>query len=150
MMQLMETMKNLAAMAGYIITLTTLFGLVCKPIRESILNKFTQTSQIKEILEALQDLNDQVKSLNEELNKQVKELRSSIIEIEAQQQDDIEATKCSLRNTITHLYYKYTRIGEIPALERENVSMLCKAYFALGGNSYVQSCYEEIMDLPTC
>lgn len=138
MTEIFTAMKDLAAMAGYIITIITLIGLICKPIRESIINKLTQSNQNKEILEAIQ-----------ELKEQMREVKQSLSVLEKQQQNDSEATKCSLRNTITHLYYKYTRIGEIPPLERENVSMLCKAYFALKGNSYVQACYEELMDLPT-
>lgn len=138
MVDFLEAIKVLAAMAGYIITIITLVGLICRPIRENIIKKFSQDNQNKEVLDAIK-----------ELNNEVKELKISINKLEDQQKDDCEATRCALRNTITHLYYKYTKIGEIPALERENVSMLCRAYFALKGNSYVQGCYEELMDLPT-
>lgn len=131
-------MKDVAAMAGYIITLITLFTLICKPIRERVIEKITQVNQNQELCESIKELKEQVEGLQKSLER-----------LEQQREKDTEAMKCSLRNTITHLYYKYMRIGEIPPLERENISMLYKSYESLNGNSYVHTCYEELMDLPT-
>lgn len=134
----MLVMKDIAAMAGYIITLITLFGIVCKPIRKKILNSVAQINQDKDLRESIEGLKNQVTGLQNSLKK-----------LESDREKENEAMKCSLRNTLTHLYYKYSRIGEVPPLERENISMLYNAYISLNGNSYVKNCYEELMDLPT-
>lgn len=134
----MIAMKDIAAMAGYIITLITLFGIICKPIRKRILDSVGQINQDKELRASIEELKDQVAGLQNSFKK-----------LETDREKENEAMKCSLRNTLTHLYYKYSRIGEVPPLERENISMLYNAYISLNGNSYVKNCYEELMDLPT-
>lgn len=136
----METIKNLAAFASYIITFCTLVGLLCKPAREFFVKKLTHDRQTKEILDAIAALRDDIAALKLQVNNNTE--KQAALE---------EALKCSLRNTITHLYYKYKKQGSIPALEKENFVFLCKAYFGLNGNSYVKdTCYEEIMELPVC
>jgi len=136
----METIKNLAAFASYIITFCTLVGLLCKPVREYFVKKITHDTQTKEILDAIADLRNDIKAL-----------RAQVDSDSEKQKALEEAEKCSLRNTITHLYYKYQKQGSIPALEKENFALLCKAYFGLNGNSYVKdTCYDETMSLPVC
>ena len=49
-----------------------------------------------------------------------------------------------LRNTITHLYFKYKVDKKIPHFEKENVMYLYARYEALGGNSYVKGIVREI------
>lgn len=136
----METLKNLAAFASYIITFFTLFGLLCKPVREYFIKRLSHDTQTKEILRAIA-----------ELKEEIHEIRVRVDNNSEKQKALEEAEKCSLRNTITHLYYKYQKQGSIPALEKENFALLCKAYFGLKGNSYVKdTCYEETMSLPVC
>lgn len=134
----MVTLKIIATGASYLITLSTLFTLACKPVRTFFANKFSHEAQTKELLASIADLKADVEKINQKLD-QHREAQAALE----------EAEKCSLRNTITHLYYKYKLKGSIPALEKENFDRLCKAYFGLNGNSYVRDvCFEEIMDLP--
>lgn len=136
----MEALKLIATAASYLITLCTLFGIACKPVRNFFLQKFSHETQTKELIESIAELKADIKVVNEKLDQYNN--KQAALE---------EAEKCNLRNTITHLYYKYKPLGAIPPLEKENFERLCKAYFGLHGNSYVKdTCYEEIMTLPIC
>lgn len=136
----METLKLIATAASYLITLCTLFGIFCKPIRTFFVKRFTHETQTKELLDSIAGIKADIELVNKKLD-QYSEKQAALE----------EAEKCNLRNTITHLYYKYKLKGSIPALEKENFDRLCKAYFGLNGNSYVKdTCYEEIMELPIC
>lgn len=50
-----------------------------------------------------------------------------------------------LRNTITHLYYKYLPDKAMPYYERENLISLYQQYAYLDGNSYIHDIYEEML-----
>lgn len=59
-----------------------------------------------------------------------------------------KALKCLLRSSITKIYYKYMDLGYIPQFERENVIYMHEQYKRMGGNSYVDEIYPEILKLP--
>lgn len=133
----METMKYAATLAGYITTILALLTLLCSPIRNAFI-KFLKYIRKEE----------EEESILHDILKELQSIKDDMIERKKNEEIERDALRCELRNTITHLYYKYMNIGEIPSLERENVSFLCNAYFSLDGNSYVRQCYEELMDLP--
>ena len=47
-----------------------------------------------------------------------------------------------IRNTITHIYFKYKDEKKIPHYEKENVLSLYGRYEELGGNSYIKTIIE--------
>ena len=51
-----------------------------------------------------------------------------------------------LRNTLTHIYFKYKDSKKIPHYEKENVMYLFEQYSSLGGNSYVKQIVDEIRE----
>lgn len=51
-----------------------------------------------------------------------------------------------LRNTITHIYFKYKDDKKIPQFEKENVLALYENYQKLGGNSYVHNVVDAIKE----
>ena len=59
-----------------------------------------------------------------------------------------KALKCLLRSAITKIYYKYNDLGYIPQFERENLIYMHEQYKRMGGNSYVDEIYPEILKLP--
>ena len=63
-------------------------------------------------------------------------------------QQQKKALKCLLRSAITKIYYKYNDLGYIPQFERENVIYMHEQYKRMGGNSYVDEIYPEILKLP--
>ena len=52
----------------------------------------------------------------------------------------------TLRHEITLIYEKYRDKKEIPMRLRENLCILYEDYSKRGGNSYVKTIYEEMMD----
>ena len=54
--------------------------------------------------------------------------------------------KCLLRSEILRCYYKNKENKTIHQYELENLIKLYEAYKALGGNSFVQVVYEEILE----
>lgn len=139
----MDIIKCVAEYAGYIITIITLITLLSKNLRSALLSFINHKINDDKSKEQFNDLLNAIS----EIKAEVGDIK---VEMQRQRDEDIkesEAIKCSLRNTITHLYYKYKLIGSIPALERENLTFLFNAYKSLGGNSYVNQCYDELMDL---
>lgn len=51
-----------------------------------------------------------------------------------------------LRNTITHLYYKYLPEKAMPHYERQNLISLYNQYADLDGNSYIHGLYEIMLE----
>ena len=61
------------------------------------------------------------------------------------QQDVREAQKCSLRNDMLHIYYKCKDCKQIRQYELENFILLYKAYKRMGGNSFIDKIYKEVI-----
>ena len=61
------------------------------------------------------------------------------------QQDVREAQKCSLRNDMLHIYYKCKESKQIRQYELENFILLYRAYKRMGGNSFIDRIYEEVI-----
>lgn len=57
----------------------------------------------------------------------------------------INGMKCQLRSDMLHIYYQYKDSKEIRQYEFENFVYLYKAYKALGGNSFIDKIYKEVM-----
>lgn len=84
--------------------------------------------------------------------KEIKEAVSSCV-IADQKRDDIlrdqtKALKCILRGKLTDAHDKYTRIGSIPQKRREEAVEDYTMYKAMGGNSYIDVIYPELLELP--
>ena len=140
----MDAIKIIAEYAGYISTILALLTLMSKKVRSLLLDyineKVTQSrkkDQLDMIHQIISELKTEMVDLKDQINIQKK-----INELEK------DSIRCILRNTITHLYYKYSQRGSIPPLERENITYLYHAYLSLEGNSYISQCYEEVMSLP--
>lgn len=56
-----------------------------------------------------------------------------------------EGNKCQLRSELLRIYYHCVDKKEIRQYELENFIALYKAYKVLGGNSFIDRIYEEIM-----
>ena len=57
-----------------------------------------------------------------------------------------EALKCLIRSHMTNIYYRHAATCEIRQYEFENFSLLYKEYKVLGGNSFVDKIYEEVVE----
>ncbi len=54
-------------------------------------------------------------------------------------------TKCQLRSEMLRIYYHHKDTKRIRQYEVENFIMLYKAYKALGGNSFIDKIYKEVI-----
>lgn len=57
----------------------------------------------------------------------------------------INGMKCQLRSDMLHIYYQYKDTKKIRQYEIENFVYLYKAYKALGGNSFIDKIYKEVI-----
>ena len=113
--------KSLGIIASFIVTLITLF---------TLLSKRPKTAFRKIIKE-------EAKEANQEIEKELKDIKERV--------DSSEETDLAiLRNTITHIYFKYMNEKKIPHYEKENVIYLFARYRELGGNHYVKQIVSEI------
>ena len=56
-----------------------------------------------------------------------------------------EGMKCQLRSDMLTIYYHNREAKQIRQYELENFVKLYEAYKALGGNSFIDKIYEEVM-----
>lgn len=113
---------------GIIITLITFWSLVSKKPIE----KFKKM------------IRDESANANQDLKTGLSEIKSELIttnnRLNAAEQNDVAI----LRNTITHIYFKFKDQKKIPHYEKENVISLYERYRNLGGNSYIKNIVKEI------
>ena len=134
----MELITTIASWCGSISAIIALIVLIVKPLRNAFINWVTKTSNRDE-------LNAKIDNLTELVKKQVEQNENQKLELEKQS----NALLCSLRTSILSTYYQYHTSETIPILEKECFAKSCETYFAMGGNSFVHGCYDEIMKLPT-
>ena len=134
----MEYINTIASYCGSISAIIALIVLVVKPIRNKFVDWITKTSNRDE-------LNSKIDNLTELVEKQIEQNEQQKLELEKQS----DALMCSLRTSILSTYYQYHTSEAIPILEKECFAKSCEAYFSMNGNSFVHSCYDEIMKLPT-
>ena len=119
--QLFTILQSLGAVLGVILTIITFWGVVSKKPKEKIRNAF-----------------------REEAKEANKELINKINIIDQKMKNTDETNLAILRNTITHIYFKYKDSKKIPHYEKENVLYLYENYEKLNGNSYVKDIITNI------
>lgn len=134
----MENLNIIAGYCGSISAIIALVVLVVKPLRSKFVDWITKTSNRDE-------LNAKIDNLTELVEKQVEQNEQQRIELDKQS----EALMCSLRTSILSTYYAYYNKESIPLFEKECFAKSCETYFSMNGNSFVHTCYEEIMAKPT-
>lgn len=114
-------LKVAGSILGILITFITFFTLVSKRPRAALR---------KLIREEADGANKDIKKELESINKRVKGAE--------------ETDLAQIRNTITHIYYKYKDEKKIPSYEKQNLMSLYEQYRRLHGNSYVKSIMEQV------
>jgi len=123
----MQFLKNMGEYAGVIISILTALGLLFKPVR----------NLIKTILKYLSK------------DKSTEEIKTMLLKLQSTMELHSEALMSASRITILNNYYKYMEKGEMKVYEKEALIREYEIYEKLGGNSFISSCYEELMELPT-
>lgn len=130
---MIEIIKNIGIVLAATIQFATFFTIFFKPMRRKLvkwLRKVTDADAYEEIKHMLQEIRES----NKERDKQIKCL--------------IKAETCGLRDRITDMYAKYMIEGSIPQKRREELIKDYDMYKEMGGNSYIDTIYPEMLDLP--
>lgn len=117
----LKIFQNIGSVVGILITLTTFWGIISKKPKEALRRLIRE--------ETIAGTKDLKKQLNDVVEK-----------IDSSDKTDLAL----LRNTITHIYFKYKDIKKIPHYEKENVLFLYEQYVKLKGNSYIISIVNEM------
>jgi iron-sulfur cluster repair protein YtfE (RIC family) len=72
--------------------------------------------------------------------------RERFDKIDKKNLENDETNIAMLRNTITHIYFKYKDVKKIHHYEKENLVSLYERYEQLHGNHYVKMIVEEMED----
>lgn len=97
--------------------------------------------QFQEGLTAISKTLDKIQEENVQQNQNIEMLL-------AQQDSTVATNRDVLRSLITAKYYQYKDKGFFPMYERECITLIYADYKALHGNSFIDSLYKELMDLP--
>ncbi len=133
----MGIITNIGAVIGVVLSCITLITLLCKPLRNKIAGWIRKTSHMEETRAAV----DEVRAMMQQLMA-AEESKQAMLRLFKESQLSL------LRDSITDLYFKYLPKKEVPTYERKDMVKLFESYRKLGGNSYVQTIYEEFMEWP--
>lgn len=120
--------ETIGSIVGVLVTLITFFALISK----------------RPIASLRKVIREESKAANTDLKDEIVGISNKLGEIEDKQQSSDQVNLAILRNTITHIYFKYKDDKRIPHYEKENVLYLFEQYEQLKGNSYVHSIVDEI------
>lgn len=129
--------ETIGSIVGVLITLITFLTLITKRPIQAFRKLIREESRVA---------NNDLKKELEETNSKIDENNERIKEIEGRIKDNDETDLAILRNTITHIYYKYKDAKEIPFFEKENVMKLYERYEAKGGNSFIHTIVQDITE----
>lgn len=135
----MEIIKDIAAIMGLILSMTSVITLCTKGGRK-LIYRWVKTNT--------QDLQD----TNQKQNKDIEDIKATLIKLNdkidslSSESSDIKNVMMQqCRNIVKNIYYKYHEAKKIPLYERKTVDKTFEIYHdRLGGNSYIQLLYNEI------
>lgn len=131
----MQIVQTIGEYASVVITILTALSLLFKPVRQLIKKVFRGRDKTHE---DIKDIKDMLNTLVEHSNR-----TRATIDLHS------EALMSTSRARILDNYYKLMDLGYIKPYQKEALIKEYEIYKKLGGNSFVTSCYEELMELPT-
>ena len=132
MKDLIEMLKFLGGAAGALTTIIAFIALVSKKPRQW----FRETIR-EEANNANLEIKQQIRQLSEDTNHKLSEIEKKVRTAE---ENDVAV----IRNTITHIYFKYKDTKKIPHYEKENLLALFERYESLNGNHYIKNIMKEM------
>ena len=124
---MVEIAKNIAVFVGLFLSMVSALTILIKPLRKWFINRISKVNN---------DTLSEIKNM----------LKQHIIESEQKNQSQNEALLCITRSEITAIYFKYFESKNLPMFERENLIKMYDSYERNGGNSYVHTIVEEMLD----
>lgn len=132
MKDLMEMLKLLGGAAGALTTIIAFIALVSKKPRQW----FRETIR-EEANNANLEIKQQIRQLSEDTNNKLNAIEKKV---KTAEENDVAV----IRNTITHIYFKYKDTKKIPHYEKENLLALFERYESLNGNHYIKNIMKEM------
>lgn len=132
MKDLMEILKLLGGAAGALTTIIAFIALVSKKPRQW----FRETIR-EEANNANLEIKQQIRQLSEDTNNKLNAIEKKV---KTAEENDVAV----IRNTITHIYFKYKDTKKIPHYEKENLLALFERYESLNGNHYIKNIMKEM------
>ncbi len=133
----LDIVKDIGSYTGAVVTVIGFVVMIVKPLRER-LTKWVSKITNKEVVEKKLD----------DLTKLVEKSITQNETLESKLNTQNEALKATLRNSILVIYYTQTQKGYMTTFDLSNLTELYDSYLALGGNSFVKKCVEQLMELP--
>ena len=135
----MDIIKNIAAVAGLVLTLCSLIGIFTKGGRRIIQNLVrSNTADLQRINQEQNEHIQRIETSLGLLNQKVDNLTNQSGALE-------HVSLQELRETIKNIYYKYEATKKIPLYERKAADNAYELYYNMfHGNSYAKLLYEEI------
>ena len=122
----LDIVKDIGSYTGAVVTVIGFVVMIVKPLRERF-TKWVSKITNKDIVE--KKLDDLTKLVEKSIAQN-------------------EALKATIRNSILVIYYTQTQKGYMTTFDLSNLTELYDSYLALGGNSFVKKCVEQLMKLP--
>lgn len=128
----METIKNIAAIIGCILSVISLITLCSKGGRAFIKNLFKKNTE--DIVQENEQQSRDIEEIKGTLNKLAKDFDAM---------KEVSIQEC--RNTIKNIYYKYEKERKIPLYERKTADKTYEIYHdKFHENTYAALLYQEI------
>lgn len=128
----METIKNIAAIIGCILSVVSLITLCSKGGRAFIKNLFKKNTE--DIVQENEQQSRDIEEIKGTLNKLAKDFDAM---------KEVSIQEC--RNTIKNIYYKYEKERKIPLYERKTADKTYEIYHGkFHENTYAALLYQEI------
>lgn len=119
--------KDVAVFVGLFLSCVSALAIIIKPIRTWIINKISDVN--KNTLTEIKDM-----------------LQQHILDSEVENKIQNETLLCITRSEITSVYYRYFEQRAFPMYERENLIKLYDSYQNNGGNSYIHTIVQEMLN----
>lgn len=134
----METVKNIAAIIGVILSAASLIALFSKSIRSSLTKLFKKYGKEDEVSASITEIKKMLEQHIEEENEMK-------INCMAANEISIEFVKTQCRNIIKTMFYKYRDTKILPLYEKKTLMNVEDLYVKkLKGNSYAALLIEEM------
>ena len=139
-MEPLSTLSLIAGGLGSLITIITFITLIFKPLRQRFIKWVSTTAQTESTNRKIDDLDTKIDQITGLVEKSIEQNNKLQKDMDMQN----SALQSSLRNQILILYYDCRNKEYITAYESECLDKLYTSYTQLGGNHFIETCYEYL------
>ena len=134
----METIKNIAAILGAILSLSAVITLCCKPIKTYIANKLSRYLQDQQQADDNKAIHDALARLEQKLD-----------DIKNDNDITVDFTREQIRGIIKDMFFQYYDSKMLPLYEHKWLLKLEKLYVErLHSNSFIKELIDEMKKWP--